>query len=104
MVRVAGKHDGKNRFIKLTQEKFSFDQSGRDTRAEGMWVIPITVTFQKSFLNMRLQQRFQRYLTQVTSERDPSSVTFNTILDTKTSTMVIPDTGKNEWIKVSAIR
>lgn len=82
MIRVTGKQDGRNRFIKITQEKFTFDQTGsRDIRAEGTWVIPITVT----------------------AERDPGAIIFHTLMDTKSQTIVISDIGKNDWIKVCGI-
>jgi hypothetical protein len=36
----------------------------------------------------------------VTSEGDPTSVIFQTLIDAKANTVVIPDCGKMEWLKV----
>ncbi|CAH2039560.1 unnamed protein product, partial [Iphiclides podalirius] len=76
VVQVSSEQRGKNRILKLTQQKFCADGSqGDDT----LWMVPITISTQE----------------------EPSKVALSTVLEKKTQEVVLENVSENSWIKLN---
>jgi hypothetical protein len=78
LIKITSEQDGQNRFLKLTQQRFSIDPFSKDTHNDPTWAVPITIT----------------------SGEDPTSIIFQTVMDSKSTTIHIPNINRDEWLKV----
>lgn len=76
MVEVSSEQKGRDRILKLTQQKFCADGSeGGDT----LWMVPITISTQEQ----------------------PTKIALSTVLETKTQEVVLKNVSENSWVKLN---
>lgn len=80
LITVTAKHVTKTRILKLSQDRFLYDQVQRDAKAKSqIWSIPITFS----------------------TRHFPTSSVHDIVMDGKSTTVMIPDVGKTDWVKVN---
>ncbi|CAL8125162.1 unnamed protein product [Orchesella dallaii] len=80
VITVTSKQEGKNRILKLNQDRFLYDQSSRELKGQGQsWVIPITFS----------------------TRHFPLSSVLDVVMDSKTMNVTINDVAKTDWIKIN---
>jgi len=79
-IKIESRQIGKNRILKLSQERFVNDPSGKEQRNalnSPIWVIPLIIT----------------------TGDNPDGVAYEGLMDSRTQTIMIPDISKQQWIK-----
>lgn len=80
LINVTAKQEGKTKTLKLTQERFHYDQSQKDGKGQSpTFVIPLTFS----------------------TRHHPTSAVVEHVMDTRSVSITIPDVAKNDWIKVN---
>ena len=79
VINVAQTQDGNNRVLKLSQEKFCADGKIPAEEANTTWMVPISVS----------------------TSAKPGEVVAETLFDSKTTELVVPNVGPNDWVKLN---